>query len=204
MCYQKFKKYTCTIPKLQICLPIIWTWTWLYDALFRDLVISPKIFPSPIIFQLLSHPAALQLNFQIQSFPSNQHCCSFSAWFEFLSSQITETCHNWMAILVRQKWGIFGSCCCVFAIICSRICAAARSDKEIRERFYGNMLNSSSSESNDGSLAKMFDRVLEKEFSENDQPEGFHYFFLSKFSILLCFLISLVLSFFLFCLGGWL
>lgn len=50
---------------------------------------------------------------------------------------------------------------------------SARSDKEIRERFYGSIaLNSSAPESGEGSIAKMFDRVLEKEFSENDQPEG--------------------------------
>ncbi|XP_009596158.1 K(+) efflux antiporter 5 [Nicotiana tabacum] len=49
---------------------------------------------------------------------------------------------------------------------------AARSEKEIRERFYGNLVNSSAPDSNDGTIAKMFDRVLEKEFSENDQPEG--------------------------------
>ncbi|KAL5555318.1 hypothetical protein UlMin_037554 [Ulmus minor] len=45
-----------------------------------------------------------------------------------------------------------------------------------RERFYGNLYNSSAPESNDGSIAKMFDRVLEKEFSENDQPEGFRWY----------------------------
>ncbi|KAK7314915.1 hypothetical protein VNO77_33445 [Canavalia gladiata] len=78
-----------------------------------------------------------------------------------------------MPILAPKKWGMFGFWCCVLCIvICARVCAAARSDQETRERFYGNMLNSSSPESNDGTLAKMFDRVLEKEFSENDQPEG--------------------------------
>lgn len=56
-------------------------------------------------------------------------------------------------------------------ICCARVCSSGRSDKETRDRFYGNMLNSTAPESNDGSLAKMFDRVLEKEFSENDQPE---------------------------------
>lgn len=50
---------------------------------------------------------------------------------------------------------------------------SAGSDKEIRERFYGNLsFNSSAPDSGEGSIAKMFDRVLEKEFSENDQPEG--------------------------------
>ncbi|XP_027359593.1 K(+) efflux antiporter 5 isoform X2 [Abrus precatorius] len=72
-----------------------------------------------------------------------------------------------------NKWGVFRFWCCVLCfVICARVCFSARSDKETRERFYGNMLNSSSPESNDGTLAKMFDRVLEKEFSENDQPEG--------------------------------
>lgn len=55
---------------------------------------------------------------------------------------------------------------------CTGICVAARSDKETRQRFYGNLLNSSAPDNGEGSIAKMFDRVLEKEFSENDQPEG--------------------------------
>ena len=56
---------------------------------------------------------------------------------------------------------------------CAIIAASARSDQDIRERFYGNLsLNSSSPNSDEGSIAKIFDRVLEKEFSENDQPEG--------------------------------
>uniref|UniRef100_A0A0V0IK75 Putative K(+) efflux antiporter 5-like n=1 Tax=Solanum chacoense TaxID=4108 RepID=A0A0V0IK75_SOLCH len=53
-----------------------------------------------------------------------------------------------------------------------RMTLAARSEKEIRARFYGNLVNSSAPVTNDGTIAKMFDRVLEKEFSENDQPEG--------------------------------
>ncbi|KAJ7970060.1 K(+) efflux antiporter 5 [Quillaja saponaria] len=77
-----------------------------------------------------------------------------------------------MAILVVKKRGIFGYWYRLLVLlICARICITARSDKEMRERFDGNMLNSSSLDSND-TLAKMFDRVLEKEFSENDQPEG--------------------------------
>lgn len=43
---------------------------------------------------------------------------------------------------------------------------------ETREKFYGNLINTTASDNDDGSIAKMFDRVLEKEFSENDQPEG--------------------------------
>ncbi|KAG2711170.1 hypothetical protein I3760_04G064000 [Carya illinoinensis] len=78
-----------------------------------------------------------------------------------------------MAIFHAKKQGALGFCCYVLVIfICVRNCVSTRSDKETRERFYGNLLNSSAPASNDGSIAKMFDRVLEKEFSENDQPEG--------------------------------
>ncbi|XP_054787317.1 K(+) efflux antiporter 5 isoform X1 [Prosopis cineraria] len=78
-----------------------------------------------------------------------------------------------MAVVVPKKWGMLGFWCCVLSIaICARVCAPARSEKEVRERFYGSMPNSSSSDPGDASLAKMFDRVLEKEFSENEQPEG--------------------------------
>ncbi|KAL9813978.1 K(+) efflux antiporter 5 [Arabidopsis thaliana] len=49
---------------------------------------------------------------------------------------------------------------------------SARSDEETRERFYGNVVNSTAPGNGEGSIAKMFDRVLEKEFSENDSPEG--------------------------------
>ncbi|XP_015581866.1 K(+) efflux antiporter 5 isoform X2 [Ricinus communis] len=57
-------------------------------------------------------------------------------------------------------------------LISTAISVSARSDKEMRERFYGNLLNSSAPDNGDGSIAQMFDRVLQKEFSENDQPEG--------------------------------
>ncbi|KAG8381447.1 hypothetical protein BUALT_Bualt06G0122900 [Buddleja alternifolia] len=60
----------------------------------------------------------------------------------------------------------------VVIIFCARISYSARSEQEIRDRFYGNLANSSAPDNGDGSIAKMFDRVLEKEFSENDQPEG--------------------------------
>ncbi|CAK9135192.1 unnamed protein product [Ilex paraguariensis] len=60
----------------------------------------------------------------------------------------------------------------VLMTFCARTTVSARSEKEIRERFYGNLLNSSAPDNGDGSIAQMFDRVLEKEFSENDQPEG--------------------------------
>lgn len=81
-----------------------------------------------------------------------------------------------MKMIAPKKWGVFGLWFCVlFIVICMGFCDGGRSEKEVRERFYGNMPNSSSVESSDGSLAKMFDRVLEKEFSENEQPEGFYF-----------------------------
>ncbi|WCJ36545.1 Glutathione-regulated potassium-efflux system protein KefB [Euphorbia peplus] len=70
-----------------------------------------------------------------------------------------------MAILKLWCWFLL-------LLIYSGICFSARSDKEIRARFYGNLLNSSAPDNDDGSIAQMFDRVLQKEFSENDQPEG--------------------------------
>lgn len=48
----------------------------------------------------------------------------------------------------------------------------ARPDKETMERFYGNLaMDSPHNNTGDGSIADMFDRVLQKEFSENDAPE---------------------------------
>ncbi|XP_050224315.1 K(+) efflux antiporter 5 [Mercurialis annua] len=74
-----------------------------------------------------------------------------------------------MTVLVAKRywWLLLMS-----ALVSTAICASARSDKEMRERFYGNLLNSSAPDNGDGSIAQMFDRVLQKEFSENDQPEG--------------------------------
>ncbi|GLT70236.1 hypothetical protein SLA2020_444370 [Shorea laevis] len=78
-----------------------------------------------------------------------------------------------MAIFNAKKRGTLGFWYCIVVIlIYGRKCDSARSDKEMRERFYGNLLNSSAPNSTDGSIAQMFDRVLEKEFSENDQSEG--------------------------------
>ncbi|KAL6553657.1 K(+) efflux antiporter 5 [Orobanche gracilis] len=57
--------------------------------------------------------------------------------------------------------------------VCAEIGHSTRSRQDIRQRFYGNLINSTAAGDDDGSIAKMFDRVLEKEFSENDQPEGF-------------------------------
>lgn len=62
--------------------------------------------------------------------------------------------------------------CIALLMLCMGASAAVRSEKEVRERFYGNLINSTAPESGEGSIAKMFDRVLEKEFSDNEQPEG--------------------------------
>ena len=82
--------------------------------------------------------------------------------------------------------------CLVVTAICPRHCVSVRSDQEIRDRFYGNLLNGTAPDSGDGSIAKMFDRVLEKEFSEkefseNDQPEGKA--FVSLFFIASCWFV---------------
>ena len=69
---------------------------------------------------------------------------------------------------VRVVFGFFS--CSLLLSFCS---VYSRSDQEIRERFYGNLsLNSLAPNSGEGTIAKMFDDVLDKEFSENDQPEG--------------------------------
>lgn len=101
-----------------------------------------------------------------------------------------------MAIFeAKKKRGTLGFWYCLFVILIStgnwNCGCAARSEKEIRERFYGSLLNSSAPDSSDGSIAKMFDRVLEKEFSENDQPEG-QFFFLCDFRFLKFFNLSSV------------
>ncbi|KAL5209857.1 hypothetical protein ABZP36_005480 [Zizania latifolia] len=50
--------------------------------------------------------------------------------------------------------------------------AAARPDKETREKFYGNLVtNGTRNASGDGSIAEMFGRVLDKEFSDSDNPQ---------------------------------
>ncbi|XP_068329997.1 K(+) efflux antiporter 5-like isoform X3 [Pyrus communis] len=75
--------------------------------------------------------------------------------------------------MAKRRRCVFGFCYSLLTILVyARVSFSARSDKEVRERFYGNMMNSSAPVSGDGTIAKMFDRVLEKEFSENDQPEG--------------------------------
>ncbi|GFQ05005.1 k(+) efflux antiporter 5 [Phtheirospermum japonicum] len=60
---------------------------------------------------------------------------------------------------------------CLIVSFCAEISHSKTSEQDIRERFYGNLINSSAAADGEGTIAKMFDRVLEKEFSENDQPE---------------------------------
>lgn len=74
---------------------------------------------------------------------------------------------------MARRGGAIGSwLCIVLVLISARSHVSARSDKEIRERFYGNLINSTAPISGDGSIAQMFDKVLEKEFPDNDLPEG--------------------------------
>ncbi|KMS98951.1 hypothetical protein BVRB_3g067520 isoform A [Beta vulgaris subsp. vulgaris] len=65
---------------------------------------------------------------------------------------------------------------CMLLLVAAKIdfkfCNSARSDQEMRERFYGNNIFNSTPLDGEGTIAKMIDHVLEKEFSENDQPEG--------------------------------
>lgn len=51
--------------------------------------------------------------------------------------------------------------------------AAARPDKEMREKFYGTLVaNGTRNATGDGSIAEMFGRVLDKEFSDSDTPDA--------------------------------
>ncbi|KAH6761286.1 K+ efflux antiporter 5 [Perilla frutescens var. frutescens] len=56
--------------------------------------------------------------------------------------------------------------------LCAKSSDSAKSKQETREEFYGDLINTTATDNGEGSIAKMFDRVLEKEFSENDQTEG--------------------------------
>lgn len=60
----------------------------------------------------------------------------------------------------------------LIVILCAKSSHSAKSKQETREEFYGDLINTTAADNGDGSIAKMFDRVLEKEFSENDQTEG--------------------------------
>ncbi|XP_022140957.1 K(+) efflux antiporter 5 [Momordica charantia] len=75
--------------------------------------------------------------------------------------------------LMARRGGAIGSWLGIVVLLISApIHVSPRSDSEIRERFYGNLINSTAPTSGDGSIAQMFDKVLEKEFSDNDLPEG--------------------------------
>ncbi|KAL8167514.1 hypothetical protein V2J09_009013 [Rumex salicifolius] len=68
----------------------------------------------------------------------------------------------WMCVVVLMS-----------VILQIQLCCGARSDQDIRERFYGNNLYGSAPPDNGtGTIANMIDHVLQKEFSENEQPEG--------------------------------
>ncbi|CAI9295723.1 unnamed protein product [Lactuca saligna] len=79
-----------------------------------------------------------------------------------------------MARVFAKRDGRFPCVLSVLIIIafCGRILVSARSDQETRERFYGTLVNSSAPDSGEASIAKIFDRVLEKEFSENESTDG--------------------------------
>ncbi|KAI3517612.1 hypothetical protein L1887_16827 [Cichorium endivia] len=79
-----------------------------------------------------------------------------------------------MARVFAKRDGRFLCLLSVLIIIafCGRILVSARSDQETRERFYGTLVNSSAPESGEASIAKIFDRVLEKEFSDNESTDG--------------------------------
>ncbi|KAK9724508.1 hypothetical protein RND81_05G078100 [Saponaria officinalis] len=73
-----------------------------------------------------------------------------------------------------NRWKFIAVWMCILLLISAKIDSLgiyARSDQEIRERFYGRIFNSTPPNGGE-TIAKMLDQVLEKEFSENDQPEG--------------------------------
>lgn len=60
----------------------------------------------------------------------------------------------------------------VFAVMHPWESVDARPDKATREKFYGALvMGSAPQKAGDGTIADMFDKVLEKEFSENEAPE---------------------------------
>lgn len=57
----------------------------------------------------------------------------------------------------------------VLISLCVRVRVVARPDKETREKFYGELAKGAShNSSGKGSFADIFDRVLDKEFSDTD------------------------------------
>lgn len=74
-----------------------------------------------------------------------------------------------------EKSGFVWICFLVLLAFCARIAVSARSEQEIRERFFGHLVNSSAPSSGGGSIAKMFDRVLDGEFPDKDQSEGWRF-----------------------------
>ncbi|RWV81978.1 hypothetical protein GW17_00056560 [Ensete ventricosum] len=90
------------------------------------------------------------------------------------SPNIAET-PDFMAAALDPARGALGLLV-LFALISpsARVGVFSRPDKETREKFYGNLVKGESrNSSGEGSIADIFDRVLEKEFSENDAPEDF-------------------------------
>ncbi|CAH9069800.1 unnamed protein product [Cuscuta europaea] len=79
---------------------------------------------------------------------------------------MASVCHRQKKSSIRILFLLIAIACC------GNIAFAVRSDKEIRDRFYGNLVNSSAPDNGEGSIAKMLGRVLDKEFPENDQSEG--------------------------------
>ncbi|XP_008780041.2 K(+) efflux antiporter 5 isoform X1 [Phoenix dactylifera] len=80
-----------------------------------------------------------------------------------------------MAAGMDPAWGVRRLL--VFLVLmssCTRVHVAARPDKETREKFYGELAKGAShNSSGKGSFADMFDRVLDKEFSDaDDASEG--------------------------------
>lgn len=76
-----------------------------------------------------------------------------------------------MAIFYSKR-GMFGFAYCLVLILAfSRNCASEGLDQDTRDRFYGDLVNSTAKTAGGGSIAKMFDKVLEKEFSDSDQQE---------------------------------
>lgn len=152
-----------------------------------------KTFPSQNVIHRQSRPRFAKTN-RTKSYLSlfiNFSCLLSQAPFVSLSRFSLA-----LSLSPMAKLFAFGALwlCLVVTVICPRHCVSVRSDQEIRDRFYGNLLNGTAPDSGDGSIAKMFDRVLEKEFSEkefseNDQPEGKAFASLFFFFIVSCWFV---------------